>query len=157
MRTGEGGKIFPTSLLERHRRRSIRRKLALFGTGTGLAGLYGLGPDRDLMGRAVAGLPVDRASAGATLGDAAEFGTVDPNSRFVPAWVRGTVPNGVERVMIAVNGRVRGTGLTYSDGGTTRFSVMVAEDVFREGKNRMEVLGASGIPGDRLLVRLLVV
>jgi hypothetical protein len=108
------------------------------------------------MDRAVAGLPLQRDDAGpAQLDDAAEYDAVDPDSHFVPAWVRGTMPEGVKRVVIAVNGRVRGTGLTYSDGGSTRFSVMVAEDAFRAGKNRMEVFGASGAPGNRRLVRLL--
>lgn len=152
---GNDGEAIPTSLLDRQRRQSIQRKLDLFGEGTGLAGLYGLGPDRDLTGRAVAGLGVERDDAGpAQLEDAAEFASVDPHSRFVPTWVQGTVPNGVERVAIAVNGTVRGTSLTYSVGDATRFSVMVPEDALRAGRNRMEVIAASGAPGDRRLVRL---
>jgi hypothetical protein len=140
--------------LRRQRQATIRTKGTLFGTAGGPAGFYGLGPGRALQGRSLRSLSFGRRLPGAVdLRDADEFQKVDRKDPFVPALVRGTVRSGrkLGGLVVAVNGRVMGSGYPTGSGDEVPFEVMVDPMAFRDGENRVEVLGVTaGKTGPRL-------
>jgi hypothetical protein len=138
------------------RSRVVRRRLREFGSGA--TGLYtGIGPNRELIGGATAGLP--RAAAGpvrATIAAAARLANVRRGGGIVPAQIAGDVtgPGRRRALAVAVQGRIEAVGWTFRLRGDPgeHYSVMVPEGALREGRNLVEVLEV--LPGGRL--RLLV-
>ena len=91
-------------------------------------------------------------AASGRIDGASLYRKVNPATGVVPAYVTGEL-SGVapgRTIAIAVNGTIRATGQTYSSGGGTRYSVIVRPSAFRNGANRVEVLGIGGSGFQRL-------
>ena len=132
---------------------TVRRKIALFGTG---ATLYGIGPHLELIGKETAVLPqADLAGGTATLDGASLLRSFDPSSPLVPSHVTGVIqgsglPASLD-LAVAVNGRIEALTQTFRVGGSVRFSAFVPETSFRAGANDLEVFA---IAADRRTVQL---
>jgi hypothetical protein len=139
----------PKALAAR-RQESLRRQIALFGSG-----LYGIGPNPALLGRRLDELTLQAAGeARATLDQAEELEAVDLASEEIPARLTGTISgdaNAGRSLAIALGGRIVAVGRSYSSGGAERFSVLVPESSLRQGTNHVELLWVQ--PGP-VLVRL---
>ncbi len=144
--------------MERRRRENRLDRARLYGTGVQSSALFGdpwamlyrTGPHAELLGRAVAELPV--AAPGAARGgfyEAELVHRVDHRARLVPVKLAGFVtgPGGPGRdVVIAVNGRVQGGGRTFALGPRRpeNFSVLVPEEALRDGDNDVRVYEVRG-------------
>jgi hypothetical protein len=130
---------FDPAELARRRQAAVRRKLALFGSGSDLGRLYRIGPHPELVGRRVAGIPGMPGVAGATFHQAEELRHVDPTSGFVPGEVTGEIPGGRtgggRPIALALDGTIVATGRTFSLAGSTaeNFEMIVPEAAFRRG------------------------
>lgn len=101
-------------------------------------------PYPDLVGTAVAELPVSDGGARAAVGNKGAFGAVEPASGTLPALVYGTVPKSVRDgtpLAIAVNGRIGAVVRAAPvDSGGRRFAGLVTdESMFQAGANRVEL------------------
>jgi hypothetical protein len=136
------------SVLRARRARANAERIARFGTGS-FSRVYAIGPHRELVGRSPASVGVTGRSRlsinidGATLLDA-----VDKGSGFIPSFIEGSLDgaSGTVDLAIAFNGRVAAVTKTFDQHGQTRFSAMVPEEAFRNGRNTVEVFAieASG-------------
>jgi hypothetical protein len=152
MRNGRRAKLVSVSRAQflRGQRAQLRRQSAVFPPGDEDA-LYEIGPRRDLVGRRVTSARSSGAASGRIDG-ATLYRKVNPATGVVPAYVTGEL-SGVapgRTIAVAVNGTIRATGQTYSSGGGTRYSVIVRPSAFRNGANRVEVLGVGGSGFQRL-------
>jgi hypothetical protein len=115
------------------------RQQMLFGTGDRKPELlWAVGPHFWMVGRAVpegaAVLPVR-----VTYDRPEELESWTPDAGWTPSHVSGRI-DGLEagrELALEVNGRVGAVGRTYEFGGETRFSLMVAEEMFRAGHNEL--------------------
>jgi hypothetical protein len=132
---------------EARRRAVVRRRLRQFGSGD-IASLFtGIGPHRELIGRAPS--EVGRASGAgavrASIVEPALFAHVRRAEGVVPAQVAGDLSGGdtAERraLAVAVNGRIEAVGRSFYLQGdaTEHFALMVPERSLREGANRIEL------------------
>ncbi len=135
-----GGKYtFDPDEVAQRRRAAVRRKLALFGSGSDLGSLYRIGPHPELVGRAVARLPRLSGAAVVLTHQSEELRSVEPGSGFVPGEITGEIPNGRtgggRPIALALDGRIVATGRTFSLTGSAAesFEVIVPEGVFRRG------------------------
>ena len=137
-----GGKYtFDPAEVARRRRAAVRRKLAMFGSGSGrgLRRLYRIGPHPELVGRATDSVPRLPGAPAARVDQAAELRDLDPDSGFVPGEITGELPNGRtgggRPVALALDGTIVATGRTFSLEGYTAesFEVIVPERAFRSG------------------------
>ena len=158
-----GGRYsFSVRELERRRRVTVRRKVALFGSGGGREPkrLFEIGPYRALVGRELADL--DRLPGRPTtdIDQAAQLRRVNAKTGFVPAELTGTLPRGRpgggRPVAIAVNGRIAAVGRTFSLAGSRAesFAVIVPDWALRRGANDVrafEVVPRAGEPALRPL------
>jgi hypothetical protein len=95
----------------------------------------GVLPDARQIGRQARGTPVL-----AQLDDLGPFLDVDLDDVVIPAVVSGRVGPGIERVAIAVNGRVAAVVGTYNDAeGPGRFAALVPPDLLVDGVNDVKV------------------
>jgi hypothetical protein len=139
----------------RRRVRALVRQLALFGSGRGRPGPYGIGPHRELLGRRLADLPVaSRDDARAEVLEESRLRSVDLRSPTIPALLTGRIAGerpGGRALAVALNGRIRATCRSFPDLGPPElnFSALLPEWAFREGANRVEILEV--LPGARLL------
>jgi hypothetical protein len=144
--------------LEQKRRGLLAHKLALFGSGAGAPGLFGIGPRPDLLGRPVAGFRVRSARRlNARLSGPAAAGVTGPG--LVPALVAGTVRGDLRpgrQLLVGVNGRVAATSRTFRLRGTRleQFSVMVPEASLRPGRNSFDLLTPVGSHGQLARMRI---
>ena len=107
----------------------------------------GIGPQRELLGRRVAGLA--RAAAGglrASIAGASAFDRVSRPGGIVPAQVAGTLhgdgASGSGRaIAVAVNGRIEGVGRTFQLAGQAgeHYAVNVPEAALGNGPNVVEI------------------
>jgi hypothetical protein len=125
---------------------SLERKLALFGSGENAAGLFKIGPHNSLIGRSISEVGVTGKTDVAVKLDHANFyDRVNPQARFVPAHITGTVltsaGTGVRfNLAIAVKGTIRAVTRTYPlESGLWKWGAIVPEASFRPGKNDVEV------------------
>jgi hypothetical protein len=137
---------------KRRIRASLERKISLFGDHGRPPGLFGIGPHPDLIGRAVGALP--HAAASAELNGAGAYSSVHLRSDFLPAQLSGTIHSAGGSVMelaAALNGRIVAVGQSFTLAGddAERFSIMLPEGAFREGRNRVELLSVTD-DGDEL-------
>jgi hypothetical protein len=145
-----GDYTFDPAVVARRRDAAVRRKTAWFGSGGGRNpdALYLIGPYAELVGQRAARLPRVRAREDdgerrrATIDQAVDLQSVDPDSRFVPGQItgklRGGRPGGGRVVALALNGKIAATGRTFSLDGTPQienFELMVPESAFRHGPN----------------------
>jgi hypothetical protein len=88
---------------------------------------------------------------GATLLDA-----VDKGSGFVPSFIEGSVEgtSGTTDLAVALNGKIAAVTKTFDQHGQTRFSALVPEEVFRGGRNAVEVFAVEVAAGSVRLARL---
>jgi hypothetical protein len=105
-----------------------------------------------LIGRAVGALP--HAAASAELNGAGAYSSVHLRSDFLPAQLSGTIHSAGGSVMelaAALNGRIVAVGQSFTLAGddAERFSIMLPEGAFREGRNRVELLSVTD-DGDEL-------
>jgi sulfatase-like protein len=127
----DGGPAVSRTRLESKLAAALRRQTALFGSD-----LFGVGPHLELIGRAVADLPVvDDSDLTSEL--------FDQESALSHAHVVGLLRgNGAEPGLdaaVAVNGTVAATVRTFSFLGEVRFEAMVPESAFGPGQNEVEV------------------
>ncbi len=129
---------------ERNRDARLARQSRAFAPGN--ASLWRIGPRPDLLGRPAGSL---RATAGggrsARIANRGLYRRVRPASGVIPVYVAGTtnVPDGTDLVL-AVNGRIRATGKSYTYQGDHRFSLVVPPSSLRRGRNRLELFGLTG-------------
>ena len=143
---------FDPAEVARRRQAAVRRKLALFGSGTDLGRLYRIGPHPELVGRRVAALPRLEGVSDAIVHQAEELAHVNPSSGFVPGEITGELPNGRpgggRPVALALDGTIVATGRTFSLAGSAveSFEMIVPEAAFRRGamKARVFEIGSPG-------------
>ena len=125
----------------------VRRRLRQLGWGDWHSLYTGIGPQRELLGRRVAGLA--RAAAGglrASIAGASAFDRVSRPGGIVPAQVAGTLhgdgASGSGRaIAVAVNGRIEGVGRTFQLAGQAgeHYGVNVPEAALGNGPNVVEI------------------
>ena len=151
-----GGEVrlsFPDFL--RRRDAAIQRRLRLFGSGDGFAGIFAAGPHRNLVGQRVARfVPASAAPFHADFDYRPEYGSFARAGKEAPAFVTGrltgSVPDG-ETVAIAINGRIVAVTASYAYGKDVRFGAMVPVTAFQKGANTVQALAVSGSgPSTRL-------
>jgi hypothetical protein len=134
-------------------RASLERKIRLFGDHGRPPGLFGIGPHPELIGRSVGDLP--RADASADINGSGAYSSVHLGSDFLPAQLSGTIHDAdrprVTALAAALNGRIVAVGQSFTLAGddAERFSIMLPEGAFREGRNRVELLSVTD-DGDEL-------
>jgi hypothetical protein len=139
--------------LEARREESLRRQVALFGSGAEPQGLYAIGPNPALLGRSVEDITVVAGGdARAELEQAADLRAVDLGAEEIPARLTGRVfgegPSGRD-LAVALNGVVAAVARSYSSAGEERFSVLVPESALRQGANEVELFWVR--PGPELV------
>ena len=136
---------FDPADLARRRQAAVRRKVALFGSGSDLERLYRIGPHPELVGLRVASLPRLGGEATAAIHQAEELRHVDPSSGFVPGEITGEVvngqPGGGRPVALALDGTIVAVGRTFSMDGSAaeNFEMIVPEAAFRRGAMKARV------------------
>ena len=157
---GPSGEFVKLSFTEFVRERSagLKRMIRLFGADDGGEGLYATGPDRDLLGKAIAGLAVGRGPVGRVNLDSTELlAGVRRGATTVPSFVTGRIDGDVQdgaRLAVAVNGVVRGVSVAFPHDGDIRVAAMVPAHSFGPGANEVDVYVAQGRGGERRLSRL---
>ena len=130
------------STLVAERRQALASQIAAFGTGP-FAGVYRIGPHRELLGRRTADLPVEqRRDVRFELDGAELLRSVDLESEVVPTYVTGKIDGDVgdrAQLAVGVNGSIAAMTRTYEDAGETRFAALVPERLFRAGSNDVEI------------------
>jgi hypothetical protein len=130
---------------------TLRRKIALFGSGRG-GSLFAIGRRRTLLGRRVERMPiVEPTDVELEIDGESLLQSVNPRSALAPSYITGTVGgdgarSGLE-LAVALNGRIAAVGRTFRSGGALRFSAFVPESAFRPGRNRVDVFLVSGRAG----------
>ena len=150
-RTGERF-VVDGAVLERGKYAALARKLAIFGSGRGVPGLFEIGFHRELIGRSVAEVRgmLRRAGRQVLLDDEYLFRSIDLASPVVPALITGQiVGNGDGEaagmlLAIAVDKRIAATTRTFLIPEGTWFAALVPESVFRQGANEIEVFQIAG-------------
>lgn len=143
----DGGAIDSISIpgFDRRVRASVARKVRIFGQHD-RTGVYEPGPDRALLGRAPrsAGLPVAaRGPLRVKLTDPLALNAVHPHAYYVPADITGRMTGtGAQAgipLAVALNGRIRATGLSARVPGDKRtwVSIFVPPTALREGHNAL--------------------
>jgi hypothetical protein len=147
----------------RQARRSavVRRRLRQLGSGDWTSLYTGIGPQRELVGRRVAGL-ARAATSGlrARIARAAGYDRVRRPGGIVPAQVAGSIdgsagPRPGRAVAVAVNGRIEGVGRTFQlqGGSGEHFAVNVPEAALANGRNAVEVFEVTASGELRALAR----
>jgi hypothetical protein len=144
---------------EKRRHAVVKRRLREYGSG--LTGLYsGIGPNRGLIGRAVADLhPAGVGALSGSFVGAGEYGRVRRTSLVIPSQLAGNM-KGAKRgakhdLAVAVNGRIEAVGRSwYLDGDRTEhFAMMVPEDTLHNGHNTVELYSVGHGKALRLIAR----
>ena len=142
--------------MERRRRALVRAKVRKFGQGD-FAGLYtGVGPNRQLLGKASAPLrPAGPGKIRTRIANAADMRSVSPSSLVHATEVAGSltgVPRGQTRdLAVAVNGRIEAVGRSFHLRGSSKesYAMMVPETALRPGRNTVELFAVTA-KGTRL-------
>jgi Sulfatase len=145
---------FSFTTFDRELQQALRRKLALFGSGSAER-LYEVGPRTELLGRDVGDFPAARAvGLRAKLDRPSAFDVVPARSRFVPAHVtaelRGPRAGQPVVVAMALNGRIAAVARSVPQRGSSAalLSAILPESAFRSGVNQLRLLAVSSA-GDR--------
>jgi hypothetical protein len=137
----------PFSTFQRLQAAAVARKTALFGERDGDAGLFRVGPDRDLLGRPASGLTVRRGSLRAELDGSRLLASLRPGAALLPAFVSGRLTGSTPapvRLLVAVNGRIAGSTYSFDVGGGPQFASMVPESALKAGANDVRLIQVSG-------------
>jgi hypothetical protein len=148
-RVDVSGFVRPLASVLDARDKALLRQIRLFGTGATMPVLFGVGPERSILGRSLSRLRVVGAGSASAEIDAkplALLRSLPKGSRFYPSQVTGRVSGlGAGRpVAIAVNGRIAGTSTTIDSAGAIRFSILVPEELLHVGRNPVRVFAVSG-------------
>jgi hypothetical protein len=132
---------------ERRIAATVRYKVHLFGQDGGAPGIYGIGPDRRLVGRPLTQLTVAGARGlRASLNLRRDLGRVSFASDYIPVHISGTLSgpraHAGLHIAVAVNGRVVATGWSFrlAQDKHVYFSSMIPEATLRPGANDVDVL-----------------
>ncbi len=127
----------------------LRRKLALFGSGSenGLGDrLFRAGPHPELVGKLVTQLPVaDEAGIAVEVDKARFLADVNLKGNFLPAHLKGAVYAGSGfagplDLAVALNGTICTVARSFDHaGGAGKWTALLPESAFRQGKNELEV------------------
>lgn len=151
-RSAEGPVTLGRSRLIALKKKALRRKVALFGSGR--RSLFDFGPNRSLRGKTVKSLRVvEGGPVRGRLNDEDEYVTLRPTAGYLPLQVTGVITGGPRRsrrdIAVAINGVIR--GVTRSVRLRRRkpeyFSVLVDPSSFIKGANGVEVLAVSRVRG----------
>ena len=141
----------PAKVLERRRRALLLDRLKRFGSGDWASLYTGVGPNRKLLGRAVAEPAPKRAGkVRATIAAARAVRAVRKRSVLLPTQVAGPVTGGDagdrRDIAVAVNGRIEAVSRTFYLRGSRQesFAVNVPEVSLKPGRNRVEVFEVLG-------------
>ncbi len=144
----DGSQSLSFGRTERLRDAYVDRIAQLFGAGSGWRRVLRFGPNQQLIGRSVAGLPAAApGGASASLEDAARLRDVNPAAPVVLAsLLRGMLDGGRpgEALAAAVNGRVAAVGRSFAATDGDRFSLLVPPGRLRRGANRVELYRVRG-------------
>jgi len=163
---GKTGSVFsiPIAAYEKKRLEALRRKVALFGSDGEGPGLFGIGPNRGLIGKEVADLSADRSArlhGKLTPEVAGLLSKVDTKSSFLPSNITGEIEgDGARRgipLALALNGKIAAVGWSAMLGGDRHvyFSFFAPPDAFRDGDNDAQVFTVAG-EGDQLTLERIV-
>jgi hypothetical protein len=88
---------------------------------------------------------------GATLLDAVDLG-----SSFLPSFIEGSIDgaSGTTELAVALNGEIAAVTKTFDQHGQTRFSALVPEASFRNGRNAVEIFAIRETGGSVALARV---
>ena len=157
-----GGRIrLPVGEFERRQARAVARKARLFGAGE--SGLYGIGPNPELLGRAVSRVPQAPPSRlRASVKESDRQRIYEPRSGRAPTQVAGALSGGRLRtggrdLAVALNGRIVAVARTYRSGRRPieYFSSFVPESALRPGPNDLELFEVGRAGDERLRLALL--
>ena len=138
------------AVLERRKAQSLAHQVALLGNTWATA--YRIGPQPELIGRAVGDLPaLPRGRLSAAVADTGKLAHVEPHSSYSPSHIAGRLsgadPDGRD-LAFALNGRIVSTGRSFAAVGPQRlnFSSMLPPGAVRRRVNRIDIyeLASSG-------------
>jgi len=163
---GGKGNVFsiPLAGYERERRAALHRKVALFGSDGQGPGLFGIGPNNGLIGKALGDLGTPGSSplhGRVTPEVAGLLKQVDTKSSFLPSNVTGEITgSGARRgipLALALNGKVAAVGWSAALQGDQRtyFSFFAPPEAFQDGANEAQVFTVSGSGNALKLARIL--
>ncbi len=139
---------------------TLAQKISLFGDGTKPNRLYSIGSHSERLSRHISKVELmEEADVMTQLDQEKLFVNVDPMASFVPARITGRVLKSEDigfplDLAIAVNGTIQAVTKTFDDrGGKSKFSAIVPERAFQEGKNKVEVFVVSEGDGQLQLSR----
>ena len=130
----------PTHVVDADMSRTLHRKARLFGEGR--ASLFHIGVNTALLGSSVHDHATESAGLADVSFDGEElFEDVRPKERFVPARITGTISGrdiaSNRELAVVVNDRVAALTRSWRISGQQRFSALVPETAFREGRNQV--------------------
>ncbi len=139
----------------------LERKLQLFGSPDARAGLYAMGPWRDVVGRTLTATPDDgTAEVRALVGGAHRFDDVDLGADTLPCHILGTLDADPGTAIpaalaVVVNGRVAAVTQPYGRKGTSaEFSAVIPASALRDGANDVAIHALRGTPAAPTFQRL---
>jgi hypothetical protein len=147
--------------LERLRRELVELQAEIFGSGNDRPGLFGVGPNRELVGQPPSRFPSAAAGdAGAQFDRPGDLRSVDPDAPYVPALLTGTISSGSAAgpfdLSISLNGRIVAVARSFRRPGEDqeRFAFVVPESAFRGGANEARVYWVRNEGGKLTLAQL---
>jgi hypothetical protein len=130
---------------EARRAAVVKRRLSQFGSGE-LGSLFtGIGPNRELIGRAVGDAEARASTVRAALVQPELLADVRPGSGIAPTQIAGDLRGGrageKRALAVAVNGRIEAVGRSFYLRGdpVEHFALMVPETSLRPGRNSVEL------------------
>ena len=155
---------FVSSVVESRKYLTLKRKLALFGSGNHPDGLFKIGPNSKLVGQTVKDLRIaKKGTVAINLDNPNRFLNVKPTSNFIPALVTGKLRLASDvdanlKLAIAINGTIQAMTRTYPLPGVLPgknklacWSAVVDERSFHPGQNDVEVLILRSSSGKAIL------
>jgi hypothetical protein len=133
-----------------HRPPALVNQLQLFGAHRPVADLLRRGPHAEVIGRVPdAASRKARAPFTVELGTPEAYRDVRPRQRPLPAFVHGWVDSDQPpQLAVALNGVVAATTSAFAGAkGRLAFGVLLPEEYFRPGANRVEIFELRGAPG----------
>ncbi len=137
----------PDALAQRER--SLRRQIALFGTGTWGPRFAGTGRFRGLVDRPVSAVNVVEKLDNEAVVDKTGsrlLRSLPNGSPLIPSPLTGYLPHlrYGSWIALALNGRIAAVSHTYGVAGKLRFSLLASDSAFRTGQNDARVFLVSG-------------
>lgn len=116
--------------------------------GTGIRGLFDIGPYPELIGRTITSLEFDEhpEPSVVSLDQPQRLDSVDLTSRSIPVHITGTLPLEESRdepiaLAVGMNGRIAAVTQSYRHPrGAVAFSALIPEAALTPGRNRVEIL-----------------